>query len=64
MPGDFKATTRRVALALRASLCVADEQAARAFQVGAREGPEKFFEAYVESDREFNRVLPGYLRGR
>lgn len=28
-----------------------NEQTARAFQIGAREGPEKFFEAYLESDQ-------------
>lgn len=28
-----------------------NEQTARAFQMGAREGPEKFFEAYMETDQ-------------
>lgn len=28
-----------------------NEQTARAYQIGAREGPEKFFEAYLESDQ-------------
>lgn len=51
---EYPARVERLVLVgsgLRGDKQPRNEQTARAFRVGAREGPEKFFEAYMESDQ-------------